>query len=179
MIMSSSSIPSTKAARHALIVKIIGRQSIRSQSELASELADHGLEVTQATLSRDLVELRADKVRSSDGTLVYEVPSEPGVEATRGDGDDTEHLAFRLARLCSELLVTAESSRNLVLLRTPPGAAQFLASAIDHSVIPSILGTLAGDDTVLVVLHEEADSAAVAERFLSLAADRSGSSGVL
>ena len=63
-------------------------------------------------------------------------------------------LAARLARLCAELLVTAEASGNLVVLRTPPGAAQFLASAIDHSILPAILGTIAGDDTVLVIARE-------------------------
>jgi transcriptional regulator of arginine metabolism len=85
---------------------------------------------------------------------------------------DAEALAARLARLCSELLVTAEASGSLVVLRTPPGAAQFLASAIDHSVLPGVLGTIAGDDTVLVIAREGADGPegpAIAARFLELA----------
>jgi transcriptional regulator of arginine metabolism len=80
-------------------------------------------------------------------------------------------LASRLARLCAELLVTAEASGNLVVLRTPPGAAQFLASAIDHSVLPAVLGTIAGDDTVLVIAREGETGATHAARFLSLATD--------
>ena len=77
-----------------------------------------------------------------------------------------------LARLSEELLVSAEASANLVVLRTPPGGAQFLASAIDASVVPAVLGTIAGDDTVLVVTREPDGGQAVAERFLALAAGR-------
>jgi transcriptional regulator of arginine metabolism len=85
---------------------------------------------------------------------------------------EQELLDARLARLCEELLVTAEASANLVVLRTPPGAAQFLASAVDHSVIPTLLGTIAGDDTVLVVTRDPDGGADVAARFLALAAGR-------
>jgi transcriptional regulator of arginine metabolism len=81
-----------------------------------------------------------------------------------------EVLDARLARLCEELLVTAEASANLVVLRTPPGAAQFLASAVDHSVLPDALGTIAGDDTVLVVARRPQGGRALAQRFLDLAA---------
>lgn len=81
-------------------------------------------------------------------------------------------LDARLARVCAEVLVTAEASANLVVLRTPPGAAQFLASAIDSSYLPSVLGTIAGDDTILVVTREPLGGDAVAARFLDLA--RSG-----
>jgi transcriptional regulator of arginine metabolism len=97
------------------------------------------------------------------------VPGEGG-DRTPHPAENAEHLAARLARLCAELLVTAESSDNLVVLRTPPGAAQFLASAIDHSVLPSVLGTIAGDDTVLVI-SRESDGEALARRFLELAAE--------
>jgi transcriptional regulator of arginine metabolism len=82
-------------------------------------------------------------------------------------------LDSRLARLCEELLVTAEASANLVVLHTPPGAAQFLASAIDHSVLPDVLGSIAGDDTVLVVTRDPLGGEAVAARFLALAAGQS------
>ena len=104
-----------------------------------------------------------------DGTLAYAVPGEGGNRTPQIE--DTEQLAARLARLCAELLVTAEASGNLVVLRTPPGAAQFLASAIDHSVMPGVLGTIAGDDTVLVISNE-AGGQAVAQRFLDLAGSR-------
>ena len=78
-------------------------------------------------------------------------------------------LDARLTRLCGELLVTAEASANLVVLRTPPGAANFLALAIDHSVMPSILGTIAGDDTVLLVTRDPLGGADIAARFLQFA----------
>ena len=162
--------PATKAARHALIARLLARRPVRSQAELAAALAAEGVTVTQATLSRDLVELRAVRIRASDGTLAYAVPGEGG-DRTPHLAGSTEHLAARLARLCAELLVTAEASGNLVVLRTPPGAAQFLASAIDHSVLPAVLGTIAGDDTVLVIAREGETGAALAARFLALATD--------
>ncbi|MGV8976408.1 MAG: arginine repressor [Cellulomonas sp.] len=173
---AASTVPPTKAARHALIMSILVRQHIHSQSELAEALAQEAVSVTQATLSRDLVELRAVKIRTSGGALAYAVPAEGG-SRTPAHAADSEFLAARLARLCAELLVTADVSGNLVVLRTPPGAAQFLASAIDHSVLPGVLGTIAGDDTVLVIAREPDDGgsasggAAVAARFLALAAD--------
>jgi transcriptional regulator of arginine metabolism len=165
---TTTAVPTTKAARHALIVRVLARGPVRSQSELAAALAAEGLTVTQATLSRDLVELRAVRIRADDGTLVYAVPGEGG-DRTPHTGQDTEQLAARLGRLCAELLVTAEASGNLVVLRTPPGAAQFLASAIDHSVLPTVLGTIAGDDTVLVIAREVDGGRSVARRFLDLA----------
>jgi transcriptional regulator of arginine metabolism len=77
--------------------------------------------------------------------------------------------AARLARVASEVLVSADHSANLVVLRTPPGAAQFLASAIDHSVLPSVLGTVAGDDTVLLVTRDPDGGADVVAAMLNLA----------
>jgi transcriptional regulator of arginine metabolism len=142
--------PATKTARQARITAILTGESVRSQAELAALLADDGVQVTQATLSRDLVELGAVRVRGKEGVLVYAVPGEGGERAAKS-GVSQEILDARLARLCGELLVTAEASANLAVLRTPPGAANFLALAIDHSVMPSILGTIAGDDTVLLV----------------------------
>ncbi|MBO1753221.1 arginine repressor [Actinotalea sp. BY-33] len=164
----TSGLPATKTARHALIARVLARTAVRSQSELAAALAVEGLSVTQATLSRDLVELRAERIRSADGSLAYALPAE-GADRRPQQALDTELLAARLARLCAELLVTAEPSGNLVVLRTPPGAAQFLASAIDHSVLPGVLGTIAGDDTVLVIARDDHGGDAVARRFLDLA----------
>lgn len=127
------------------------------------------MQVTQATLSRDLIELRAQKVRTSRGVSVYAVPGEGGDRSLQTTSD-TESLAARLARLCEELLVSAEASGNLVVLRTPPGAAHYLASALDHSVLPDVIGTIAGDDTVLVIARDgDEGGAAVAARLLRLA----------
>ena len=160
--------PATKTARQARITAILTGESVRSQAELAALLADDGVQVTQATLSRDLVELGAVRVRGKDGVLVYAVPGEGGERAAKS-GVTQEILDARLARLCGELLVSAEASANIVVLRTPPGAANFLALAIDHSVMPSILGTIAGDDTVLLVTRDPLGGAGVAARFLQLA----------
>ena len=139
----------TKAARQARLLDLLGQHEVRSQTDLAQLLAAEGLHVTQGTLSRDLVELGAFRVRGARGHLVYTVP---------GDGGDRsphvgEFVAFetRLARLCSEVLVSAEASANLVVLRTPPGAAQYLASAVDRVGWSAVLGTIAGDDTVLLI----------------------------
>lgn len=167
--------PPTKIARHRQVVELLRRTPIRSQAELAGLLAEDGVVVTQATLSRDLVELGAVKVRHSDGTLVYAVPGEGG-DRTPWGGVDQEVLDSRLGRLCEEILVTAEASANIVVLRTPPGAAQFLASAIDQSSMPAVLGTIAGDDTVLVVTRDPQGGASVAARFLGLAAGNERSS---
>lgn len=167
----TSSVPHTKAARHALVTSLLTRGLVHSQQQLAELLAAEGVSVTQATLSRDLVELRAVRIRTPSGALAYAVPVEGGGRTTPSTGPDEEMLASRLARLCAELLVTAEASGNLVVLRTPPGAAQFLASAIDHSILPAVLGTIAGDDTVLVIAREGDTGAALAARFLALATD--------
>ncbi len=141
--------PPTKTARHARVVGLLGTHQVRSQAELAELLAAEGLHVTQGTLSRDLVELGASRVRGASGHLVYAVP---------GDGGDRtpmvgEFATFetRLARLCQEVLVSAEASANLVVLRTPPGAAQYFASALDRVGWVSVLGTIAGDDTILLI----------------------------
>lgn len=174
--VTTGRVPATKAARHALITAMLTQHPVHSQSELADLLAAEGVTVTQATLSRDLVELRAVKIRAPDGALAYAVPAEGG-DRTPAPVADTEALAARLVRLCGELLVTAEASGNLVVLRTPPGGAQFLASAIDHSVLPAVLGTIAGDDTILVIARDtgpdgapvEGAGAALAARFLELA----------
>ncbi|MBB3044463.1 arginine repressor [Nocardioides soli] len=166
--MSTALRPTTKSARHQRIVEIVTQHEVRSQGELADLLAESGLRVTQATLSRDLVELDAVKVRTADGALVYAVPAEGGDRRPAAPGE-TVAAASRLARLCGELLVSAEASANLVVLRTPPGAAQFLASAFDKAEFPEVLGTIAGDDTVLVIGREPTGGDDLARRFLALA----------
>jgi transcriptional regulator of arginine metabolism len=160
--------PPTKSARQQRIIDLVTHHEVRSQTELADLLAAHGVQVTQATLSRDLVDLDAVKVRSSSGALVYAVPSEGG-DRTPTAPHPTAGAAHRLSRLCAELLVSAEASANLVVLRTPPGAAQFLASAFDKAELPEVLGTIAGDDTVLVIGRDAQGGDALAAHFLSLA----------
>lgn len=166
--MSTALRPATKNARHQRIVELVTQREVHSQTELAELLAETGMRVTQATLSRDLVELDAIKVRSASGALVYAVPGEGGDRRPTTPGE-TAAAASRLARLCGELLVSADASANLVVLRTPPGAAQFLASAFDKAEFPEVLGTIAGDDTVLVIGREPDGGDDLARRFLALA----------
>ena len=171
----TAGIPMTKGARQQKIVDLLAKHQVRSQTELADLLARSGVTVTQATLSRDLVELAAVKVRRKAGPLVYAVPAEGGDRgpaSTREAAGATE----RLARLCAELLVSADASANLVVLRTPPGAAQFLASAFDRADLGDVLGTIAGDDTVLVMTRDPKGGEAVARRFLSLAEEHAPTS---
>jgi transcriptional regulator of arginine metabolism len=142
--------PVSKTARHARIVSLIRERSVRSQSELGELLAAEGLSTTQATLSRDLEELGAIKVRGTDGAAASYVIPEEG----QGPLRTAEQAPERLRRLLRELLTGADSSGNLVVLRVPAGAAQFLASALDRAGLPEIVGTIAGDDTIMVVVRD-------------------------
>jgi transcriptional regulator of arginine metabolism len=192
--------PSTKASRQAWVAATLAGRHVRSQEELARLLNERGVPVTQATLSRDLDELGAVRVRAADGSLVYALPGEPGGPGSRpglagavNSGSSLEPVGGaavsaggagsavgtaaapggpRLARVASELLISAEASANMVVLRTPAGAAQFFASVIDHAAWPSILGTVAGDDTVLVIARDPAGGAELAARLLALAERR-------
>ncbi len=166
--MKSVTVATTKAARHAKIVELLSRYQIRSQAELADLLARSGQRVTQGTVSRDLVELDAVRVRDGKGVLVYAVPGEGG-DRTPRPATESAVAESRLARLCNELLVSAEASLNFVVLRTPPGAAQFLASAMDKAELAGVLGTIAGDDTVLVITRDANGGEPLATRFLALA----------
>ena len=166
----------TKTARHQRIVALLGQHAVHSQHQLVELLANDGVTVTQATLSRDLDELGAVRVRGGEGTLLYAVPAEGGDSTPRPGSDET--TAFdRLSKRLGELLVSAESSANLVVLRTPPGGAHFLASAVDHSVLRSVIGTIAGDDTVLLVTSEPDGGEAVAATLLELAEHARASRG--
>jgi arginine repressor len=235
-------VPATKAARQARIVAILSREHVHSQEQLAGLLRQYAsMQVTQATLSRDLDELGVVRLRAADGALVYALPGDPGgpsshpgtafdyPERTRpapappvppapgaeapgpraapaipggpgaegGKGGAPSSAAqspaaqspagqdphappavpaggaqSRLVRYLKELLTSAEASANLVVLRTPAGAAQFLASAIDHAAWPGILGTVAGDDTVLVIARDPTGGDALAAELLHQAERR-------
>ena len=147
--MSTGTNNTTRAGRQARIVELVSRGQVRSQSDLLALLEAEGIETTQATLSRDLDELGAIKLRGADkGIPVYVIPDDGspvrGIEGGTG----------RLARLLGELLVSSDASGNLAVLRTPPGAAHYLASALDRAALHDIVGTIAGDDTVVVVARE-------------------------
>lgn len=140
-----------KAARRRQIETLLRRGDISSQAELARALASKGMRVTQATLSRDLEELGAFKTRSG-GRSVYTLPSEPPAS------DDL------LERMIEEFVQEVNTSGNIVVLRTPPGGAAPVARALDASAIAGVLGSIAGDDTVMIVCKEGVKGTTVARR---------------
>ncbi|MEN9411895.1 MAG: hypothetical protein RIQ92_332 [Actinomycetota bacterium] len=144
-------------ARRAKAISLIKSGKIASQSDLVKELKKAGFSVTQTTASRDLEEIGA--VRGRDGYTI----------ADSGDGSMARSMP-----LPGDLILSVESSGNLAVVRTPPGGAQFLASALDHSGIKAIIGTIAGDDTVLVVSRKASGGAELAKELLSY---RSGKKG--
>lgn len=146
-----------KQARQRRIADVLRRREIESQAELARALARMGDSVTQATLSRDLEELGAIKVRVDGGRVVYRVPDEP---PAAGDW---------LERMLQEFMLDIEASGNVCVVKTPPGGAQAVARALDNAAVPDVLGTIAGDDTIMVVAKEGTTGKAVARRLRSLA----------
>jgi len=156
----------TKAGRQARIAELLATSAVRSQSELGRLLSAGGIDVTQATLSRDLEEIGAVKVRRPGHGTVYAVPGDLPGPTLRPLGDDAES---RISRLAADLLVSVEASVNLVVARTPPGGAHLLASALDRAALPEILGTVAGDDTILIITRDPAGGDAFADRLRRLA----------
>lgn len=158
--------PMTKAARQHEIRTVLKTQPIRSQAELAAALAQRGVTVTQGTLSRDLVDIGATRVRDETGQMIYQAPTDGTTGAAAHPSEVTE---ARLSSLCRELLLAAEGSANIAVLRTPPGAAQFLASAIDQARLNSVMGTIAGDDAIMVVARDPEGGQQVAQTFIAYA----------
>ena len=150
--------PATRASRQSLIVDLVRRNPVHSQVELLGMLVGHHIETTQATVSRDLDELGAIKVRGA-----YVIPD----DGSPVKGPDSGGTA-RVARLLGELLTGVDASGNLAVLRTPPGAAHYLASAVDRAGLHDIVGTIAGDDTILVVAREPLTGAELARRLQHL-----------
>ncbi|WP_026919021.1 arginine repressor [Gordonia shandongensis] len=159
----SGRLAATRAGRHARIAEILAAHQVRSQAELQARLARIGVEATQATLSRDLDELGAVKLRAADGGAgVYVIPEDGS--PVRGVSGGTD----RVARLVAELLVSTDASGDMAVLRTPPGAAGYLASALDRARLPGVVGTIAGDDTVFVLARRPLTGAELADRIEGL-----------
>ena len=131
-----------KPERHAAVRAIVREQRVNSQEHLRELLAERGFEVTQATLSRDIRELRLVKVPDAEGAARYTLPPE--------SWDHTPPLA----RLLPTLFTAAEGTGNLLIVRTLAGGAQAVAEALDWEEWPEVLGTLAGDDTILLILRD-------------------------
>lgn len=162
--MTPPAIPQTRTARQEIIRALLASEEIGSQKDLQERLAARGVDVTQATLSRDLVDMRATKVRNAAGTRVYSVPDIDG-----GPTHDGEAGHVRLAKWCQSLLVTSNRVEHQLVLRTTVGAANLLGSAIDAVRMEEVAGTIAGDDTILVICRSAPDAENVQRLLLELA----------
>jgi transcriptional regulator of arginine metabolism len=150
---------SSKVQRQATVARLIGDHEVTSQPQLIELLGTEGIEATQATVSRDLDDIGAIKVRVPSGNSVYAIPE---------FAPDRPAPAEQLRRVMGEWVAEVACSGNLIVLRTPPGCAHVVASALDRSRLDGLLGTVAGDDTLLCVAAD-ADGGALADDLRDLA----------
>lgn len=152
-------VPSTRNARQAKILEILDKTRVTSQVQLSDLLLDEGIDITQATLSRDLDELGAKKVKRDGGRSFYVVGGEleQFVDQVNGPRE-------KMRRMIDELVVSSDHSGNIAMLRTPAGAAQYLASFIDRVGLHDVVGCIAGDDTIFVLAREPLSGKELAER---------------
>lgn len=150
----------TKVQRQQLIARLIAKKPVTSQPQLLDLLATEGVSATQATVSRDLEDLGAVKVRVPGGDTVYAIPE---YEPARLAPED------HLRRVMGEWVAEARPSGILVVLRTPPGCALVVASALDRSSVPGLIGTVAGDDTLMCVADEDVGGRVLAATLRDLA----------
>lgn len=148
------SIPSV-SARRAKAISLVESGVVHSQSDLVVLLKKSGYRVTQATASRDLEEIGAVRARDKNGESIYKI-----------SGSTDEALA-RISPLPSKLILSIDHSANLTVIHTPPGAAQFLASSLDHAHLTGVIGTIAGDDTIILVTKKATGGAQVAKELRS------------
>jgi transcriptional regulator of arginine metabolism len=149
-----------KPQRQHLVAKLIEQNVVHNQAQLVDLLADEGVVATQATVSRDLDDLGAIKVRVPGGETAYALPALPSEQFVPED---------HLRRVLGDWVVEVGHSGNLIVLRTPPGSAHVVGSALDRVGLGEILGTVAGDDTVLVVVVDDVATDEVAKRLADLA----------
>jgi transcriptional regulator of arginine metabolism len=150
----------TKVQRQQTIARLIGKHPVTSQPQLLDLLAAEGISATQATVSRDLEDLGAVKVRVPGGDTVYAIPE---YEPNRIAPED------QLRRVMGEWVAEVRHAHHNVVIRTPPGCAHVVASALDRSGMDGVLGTVAGDDTLLVIADESTTGAKLAARLRDLA----------
>lgn len=156
---------STKAQRQQALIRIIENSEVSSQTQLQKLLAKEGIKATQVTVSRDLEEVGAIKVRSASGDTVYAIASfEPARRATNE----------QLRRVMSEWVAEVSHSGAMVVLRTPPGCAHVVASALDRAAPAGLLGTVAGDDTIMCVATEKVGGRTLAAELRALAGLKAG-----
>ncbi len=143
-----------KSARQTAILSLIEQQDIRTQEELAQKLKEQGIKVTQATVSRDIKELRLLKVLSGSGGYKY------------ATADQAEHgISERFVRMFIDSVISIVYAQNIIVIKTLSGSASVAGEAIDSMRWPEILGTMAGDNTILVVVRNEEDAALVVKKF--------------
>ena len=153
----------SRLARQETILKIVRQRPISSQAELVRALRENGVQATQATVSRDLRQLGLVKVAGGAGAR-YVAPNEIGGDrALSVNGDDDQ----RLRRSCREFVTSVQLAEAMLVLTTPSGHANAAAWTIDHSELPEVVGTIAGDDTVLILLRSEADRVRLERRLRS------------
>jgi transcriptional regulator of arginine metabolism len=145
------------SARRAKAIALIQSGVVSSQSDLVKLLKKAGYAVTQATASRDLEEIGAVKARDKNGETVYQI---------RESADDA---IVRSTPVPSKLILSVDHSANLAVIHTPPGAAQFLASSLDHAGLTGVIGTIAGDDTIILVSKKATGGAHLAKELLAYA----------
>ena len=132
-----------KVSRHAKIIELISQYDIETQEELAKALQEEGIEVTQATVSRDIKELMLIKVPTSDGHYRYALSQEQNMLMSKN----------RMARLFQDSIVRVDSALNQIVIHTMPGSANMVAAAIDLAKWENVIGTIAGDDTILIITN--------------------------
>lgn len=150
----------TKPQRQHRVQRLLEDNAVSTQEQLVELLATDGVIATQATVSRDLEDIGAIKVRVPGGETVYAVPAMP---------KDAIAPEEHLRRVCSEWVVEVSHSHNIVVLRTPPGSAHVVGSALDRAGLPEVLGTVAGDDTLMLIAAESTTGQSVAHRISALA----------
>ena len=150
-----------KAKRHKLICDLILKYEIETQEELVAKLLEAGCKVTQATISRDIRELRLTKIVGESGAQKYALP--------RQEGAGQPPLAgLRFSRVLQEGFVNVDVAGNIVVVRTMTGMAMAVAAALDHLNLDEIVGTIAGDDTIFLAVRTEADAKMLCERISTL-----------
>ncbi len=150
----------SRVQRQQRIADLLATESVTSQERLVELLADDGITATQATVSRDLETLGAVKVRIGGGLSVYAIPDHPHDQVIPAD---------HLRRIFGEWVIGADASDNLVVVRTPPGCAHVVASAIDRTGLDGVLGVVAGDDTLLAVAAPGVTGESIASQFRQFA----------
>jgi transcriptional regulator of arginine metabolism len=165
----SSASPRTATARRARIAALIATHDIVSQEELGALLTAEGISVTQATLSRDLLALGATKVADARGRMHYTVDVAADTSIPTVGAEST------LARVANELLLRAEAAGNIAVIHTPPGAAQFFAGHLDRTQAFDPVGSVAGDDTIIIVMRTPEEAAGLCTTLLRMADDRRAS----